>query len=180
MRLCTLHNYYASVWQPETDYAPCTIIIHPCGYQKLMRLCTLHNYYASVWLPESDEFMHPLFPLAPRAPEGKLCQQWSHAERVIHACPPHVARMIQCGALTGACSYPCYLSGLSARVSVRVRVRWGLEFDVALPCPQVSVPLSFQTPAPPTLLPPGIKQQVCNHRCTLVRFRVRVRARVRV
>ena len=42
MRLCTLHNYYASY-----------------GYQKVMRLCTLHNYYAPVRLPQSDEIMHP-------------------------------------------------------------------------------------------------------------------------
>ena len=28
-------------------YAPCTIIMHPYGYRKLMRLCTLHNYYAT-------------------------------------------------------------------------------------------------------------------------------------
>ena len=49
MRLCTLHIYYA----------PCTIIMHPYGYRKLMRICTLHNYYAPVWLQETGEIMHP-------------------------------------------------------------------------------------------------------------------------
>ena len=79
MRLCTLHNYYAPVWLPETDeimhpaqllctrmatgncgdYAPCTNIMHPYGTRKMMRICTLHKYYAPVWLPETDEIMHP-------------------------------------------------------------------------------------------------------------------------
>ena len=56
MRLCSLHNYYAPVWLPETDeimqpaqlvctrmatgnrcdYAPCTIITHLYGYRKPM------------------------------------------------------------------------------------------------------------------------------------------------
>ena len=77
MRLCTLHNYYSPVWLPESDeimhpaqllcsrmatgngrdYAPCTILMHPYGYRKLMKLCTLHNYYAPVWLPETNEIM---------------------------------------------------------------------------------------------------------------------------
>ena len=60
MRICTLHNYYA----------PCTIIMHPYGYRKLMRLCTLHNYYAPVWLHESDEIMHPAQLLCTRMATG--------------------------------------------------------------------------------------------------------------
>ena len=75
MRLCTLHNYYAPVWLPETDeiMQPCTIIMHPYGYRKLMRLCrvcTLHNYYAPVWLPETDEIMHPAQLLCTRMATG--------------------------------------------------------------------------------------------------------------
>ena len=73
MRLCTLHNYYAPVWLPETDeimHPPCTIIMHPYGYRKLMRLCTLHNYYAPVWLPETDEIMHPAQLLCTRMATG--------------------------------------------------------------------------------------------------------------
>ena len=79
MRLCTLHNYYAPVWLPETDEIMhpaqllCTrmaIIMHPYGYRKLMRLCTLHNYYAPVWLPETDEIMHPAQLLCTRMATG--------------------------------------------------------------------------------------------------------------
>ena len=96
MRLCTLHNYYAPVWLPETDeimhpaqllctrmatrnwwdYAPCTNIMHPYAYQKLMRLCTLHNYYAPVWLPETDEIMHPAQLLCTRMATGNW---WDNA-----------------------------------------------------------------------------------------------------
>ena len=48
MRLCTLHNYYAPVWLPETVEIvhPAQLLCNPYGYGKLMRLCTLHNYYA--------------------------------------------------------------------------------------------------------------------------------------
>ena len=89
-RLCTLHNYYAPVWLPETDeimhpaqllctrmatgnwwdWAPCTIIMHPYGYRKLMRLCTLHKYYAPVWLQETDEIRHPAQLLCTRMATG--------------------------------------------------------------------------------------------------------------
>ena len=117
MRLCTLHNYYAPVWLPETDeimhpaqslctrmatrnwwdYAPCTIIIHPYGYRKLMRLCTLHNYYAPVWLPETDEIMHPAQLLCTRMATGKW---WDYApctivmhpycyRKLMRICTPH-------------------------------------------------------------------------------------------
>ena len=91
MRLCTLHNYYAPVWLPETDEIMhpaqllctrpygyrklmrlCTLhnFMHPYGYRKLMRLCTLHNYYAPVWLPETDEIMHPAQLLCTRMATG--------------------------------------------------------------------------------------------------------------
>ena len=53
MRLCTLHNYYARVWLPETDE-----IMH------------LHKYYAPVWLPETDEIMHPAQILCTRMATG--------------------------------------------------------------------------------------------------------------
>ena len=95
-RLCTMHNYYAPVWLPETeeimhpaqllctrmatgnwwDYAPCTIIMHPYGYRKLMRLCTLHKYYAPAWLPETDEIMHPAQILCTRMATGNW---WDYA-----------------------------------------------------------------------------------------------------
>ena len=71
MRLCTLHNYYAPVWLPETDE-----IMHPaqllCTRMATgnMRLCTLHNYYAPVWLPETDEIMHPAQLLCTRMATG--------------------------------------------------------------------------------------------------------------
>ena len=73
MRLCTLHNYYALVWLPETHEImhPALISMHPYGYRKLMRLCTLHNYYAPVWLPETDEIMHPAQLLCTRMATGK-------------------------------------------------------------------------------------------------------------
>ena len=91
MRLCTLHNCYAPVWLPESDeimhpaqllcsrmatgnrrdYAPCTIIMHPYGYRKVMRLCTWRNYYAFVWLPVTDEIMHPAQLLCSRMATGK-------------------------------------------------------------------------------------------------------------
>ena len=72
MRLCTLHNYYAPVWLPESDEImhPALISMHPYGYRKVMRLCTLHNYYAPVWLPESDEIMHPAQLLCTRMATG--------------------------------------------------------------------------------------------------------------
>ena len=72
MRLCTLHNYYAPVWLPETDEIkhPAQIIMHPYGYRKVMRLCTLHNYYAPVWPPETDEIMHPAQLLCTRMATG--------------------------------------------------------------------------------------------------------------
>ena len=55
MRLCTLHNYYAPVWLPETD----EIMHHPYD-----------NYYAPVWLPETDEIMHPAQLLCTRMATG--------------------------------------------------------------------------------------------------------------
>ena len=74
-----MHNYHAPVWLAEIDeflhpaqllctcmatenwldYAPCTIIMHPYGCQKLMRLCTLHKHWAPVCLLGVDEIMHP-------------------------------------------------------------------------------------------------------------------------
>ena len=103
MRLCTLHNYYAPVWLPETDeimhpaqllctrmatgnwydYAPCTIIMHPYGYRKLMRLCTLHNYYAPVWVPETDEIMHPAQILCTRMATGN-CWDYAPCTIIMH------------------------------------------------------------------------------------------------
>ena len=58
------------------DYAPCTNIMHPYGYRKLMTLCTLHNYYAAVWLHETDEIMHAAQLLCTRMATGNW---WDYA-----------------------------------------------------------------------------------------------------
>ena len=112
MRLCTLHNCYASVLLPETDeimhparllctrmapgnwwdYAPCTIIMHPYGYRKLMRLCTLHNYYAPVWLPETDEILHLAQLLCTRMAPGNW---WDYAPWTIIMHPHGYRKLIR-------------------------------------------------------------------------------------